>query len=73
MEPDDFGIEVPPMTEQKLSFRKKISAILGMAIPPKGYAKVFSDLDRLGKINNKQLIQILIIVCEKLDEYEEHE
>lgn len=59
--------------DNKPTVRQQVGAVLGMHVPPKGWQKVFNDLDKLGKLSNKQMIQILVILCTKIEEYEEHE
>lgn len=54
----------------KLPLRKKIGNILGIAIPPMGYRQVFAQLNQLGKIGDKQMIEILTVLCEEFERKE---
>lgn len=53
-----------------LPVRKKIGNILGIAIPPMGYRQVFAQLNQLGKIGDKQMIEILVVLCEEFERRE---
>lgn len=53
--------------------RKQMSIILGTAIPKNGWKQTFAQLNREGRIDQKVLIQSIIVLCEKIEEYEQYE
>lgn len=53
-----------------IQFRRDISNILGVMIPENGYEKTIKDLDAAGRINNRVLLEIIIVILKKLESYE---
>ena len=55
-----------------MSIRQEVSAIFNYAIPKGGYRKEFRQLEKEGRISNKQIIEIIVLLLEKEEKREEN-
>jgi hypothetical protein len=57
--------------EVKVSnIRDEISKIVDMRIPPNAYRRYLYEIDRTGGFNKKVMLDMLIALCEKVEELE---
>lgn len=54
-----------------MTFRRKVSNIIGIAISQGGFRDVFTQLNSLGKLDQKTTSQIILAICEYISENEE--
>ena len=50
--------------------RREISNLLGHTIPEDGWDATFAELEKSGRINQKQMVKMMIVVLKRLEEYE---
>jgi hypothetical protein len=52
------------------NIRREVSQLLGMVIPPEGWDRTFRELDTKGRISNRTLLDIIVVLCKKVEQLE---
>lgn len=53
--------------------RKVVSRIIGIGIPKGKWYETLIEEDRLGRIDEHSIKTIMVLLCERLEEYEQRE
>lgn len=54
-----------------MKIRKEVSNILGFSIPQGKWDKSFNELDKEGRIQKKQMLEIILLLLKREEEREE--
>lgn len=53
-----------------MSLRERVSRLLGEMIPPDKWEETITKIDQRGGISQRQMLDMIIIILETLDKYE---